>query len=42
MRDFDTVSSWAEEQGLAARFLQRDGDGYHETLSSHMLAMLDE
>ena len=32
----------AEEQGLAARFLQRDGDGYHETLSSHMLAMLDE
>ena len=31
----------AEEQGLAARFLQRDGDGYHETLSSHMLAMLD-
>ena len=32
----------AEEQGLAARFLQRDGHGYHETLSSHMLAMLDE
>lgn len=32
----------AEEQGLAARFLRRDGDGYHETLSSHMLAMLDE
>ncbi|MNK20881.1 Thiamine biosynthesis lipoprotein ApbE precursor [compost metagenome] len=32
----------AEEQGLAVRFLQRDGHGYHETLSSHMLAMLDE
>jgi thiamine biosynthesis lipoprotein len=32
----------AEEQGLAARFLQRDGSGFHETLSSHMLAMLDE
>jgi len=32
----------AEEQGLAARFLQRDGPGFHETLSSHMLAMLDE
>ena len=32
----------AEEQGLAARFLQRDGHGYHETLSGHMLAMLDE
>ena len=32
----------AEQQGLAARFLQRDGHGYHETLSSHMLAMLDE
>ncbi|WP_215410104.1 FAD:protein FMN transferase [Janthinobacterium sp. JC611] len=32
----------AEEQGLAARFLRRDGDGYHETLSSQLLAMLDE
>ena len=32
----------AEEQGLAARFLQRDGPGFHETLSSRMLAMLDE
>lgn len=32
----------AEEQGLAARFLQRDGHGYHETLSSQLLAMLDE
>ena len=32
----------AEEQGLAARFLQRDGDGLRETLSSQMLAMLDE
>ncbi|MCA1860867.1 FAD:protein FMN transferase [Janthinobacterium sp. HSC-3S05] len=32
----------AEEQGLAARFVRRDGHGYHETLSSHMLAMLDE
>ncbi|MDN2708884.1 FAD:protein FMN transferase [Janthinobacterium sp. SUN118] len=32
----------AEEQGLAARFLQRDGRGYREFLSSHMLAMLDE
>lgn len=32
----------AEEQGLAARFLQRDGPGFHETLSSQMLAMLDE
>jgi thiamine biosynthesis lipoprotein len=32
----------AESQGLAARFLQRDGLGFHETLSSHMLAMLDE
>ncbi|MBG6219506.1 MULTISPECIES: FAD:protein FMN transferase [unclassified Janthinobacterium] len=32
----------AEEQGLAARFLQRDGLAYHETLSSQMLAMLDE
>jgi thiamine biosynthesis lipoprotein len=32
----------AEEQGLAARFLQRDGLGYREHLSSQMLAMLDE
>jgi len=32
----------AEEQGLAARFLQRDGNGLRETLSSQMLAMLDE
>lgn len=32
----------AEEQGLAARFLQRDSNGLHETLSSQMLAMLDE
>ncbi|MGK5078356.1 FAD:protein FMN transferase [Janthinobacterium sp. HLX7-2] len=32
----------AEEQGLAARFLQRDGHGYREFLSSQMLAMLDE
>ena len=38
----DAGMALAEEQGLAARFLQRDGDGYHETLSSHMLAMLDE
>ena len=32
----------AEQQGLAARFLQRDGHGYREFLSSQMLAMLDE
>jgi FAD:protein FMN transferase len=32
----------AEEQGLAARFLLRHGDGVRETLSSQMLAMLDE
>ena len=32
----------AEELGLAARFLQRDGHGYREFLSSQMLAMLDE
>ncbi|MDN2695187.1 FAD:protein FMN transferase [Janthinobacterium sp. SUN073] len=38
----DAGMALAEEQGLAARFLRRDGDGYHETLSSHMLAMLDE
>jgi thiamine biosynthesis lipoprotein len=38
----DAGMALAEEQGLAARFLQRDGHGYHETLSSHMLAMLDE
>lgn len=38
----DAGMALAEEQGLAARFLQRNGDGYHETLSSHMLAMLDE
>lgn len=32
----------AEEQGLAARFLQRDGDRFRETLSSRMQAMLDD
>ncbi|MFZ4878311.1 FAD:protein FMN transferase [Janthinobacterium sp. Mn2066] len=32
----------AEEQGLAARFLQRDGNALRETLSSQLLAMLDE
>jgi len=32
----------AEEHGLAARFLLRHGDGLRETLSSQMLAMLDE
>ncbi|WP_226929518.1 FAD:protein FMN transferase [Janthinobacterium aquaticum] len=32
----------AERQGLAARFLQRDGDRFRETLSSPMQAMLDD
>ena len=32
----------AEQQGLAARFVQRDGGAYREYLSSALLAMLDE
>ena len=32
----------AEQQGLAARFLQRDGNSFRETLSSRMQAMLDD
>lgn len=38
----DAGMALAEEQGLAARFLQRDGLGYRECLSSQMRAMLDE
>ena len=32
----------AEQQQLAARFVQRDGDSFRETLSSAMQAMLDD
>lgn len=32
----------AEQQGLAARFVQRDGNSFRETLSSRMQAMLDD
>ena len=32
----------AEQQGLAARFVQRDGAAFREYLSSALLAMLDE